>query len=113
MTSVEPVDGADLRVGARFRIRQPGLAPMTWRVTQVRDGEFFVWESNSPGVRTVGFHGLAADPDGGTRITIRLEQTGVLAGLFGALLGRRIRRYLGMEAAGLKAASEVVAQPGA
>jgi uncharacterized membrane protein len=109
MTAVEPLDDARLRPGDRYKIRQPSLGVMVWRVTELRAGESFVWETRSPGVRTVGFHRLAADPGGGTLITIGLDQTGPLAGLVGLLLGRRIRAYLKREAAGLKAASEAAA----
>jgi hypothetical protein len=106
MTSVDPVDGNGILVGNRFRVRQPGLAPMVWRVTRVDDGESFVWEARSPGVHTTAFHRVSANPDGGTQISIGIEQSGVLARPLGALLGGKFRRYLAMEAAGLKAASE-------
>ncbi len=112
MTEVRALDGAPLRTGNRYRIRQPGLPVIVWRATEVREGESFVWEARSPGVRTVAFHRLAANPDGTTQITIGLDQTGALAGLVGALIGGRTRRYLAMEAAGLKAASESVATGG-
>jgi uncharacterized membrane protein len=112
MTSVEPLDGADLRTGNRYRIRQPGLPALVWRVTEVRDGQSFVWEAHAPGVHTVAFHRLAANPDGSTRITIGIEQSGPLAGLVRAFTSGRTRRYLEMEAAGLKAASENAATGG-
>jgi uncharacterized membrane protein len=112
ITSVEPLDGADLRTGNRYRIRQPGLPAMVWTVSEVRDGEAFTWETRSPGVHTVGFHRLTADPDGSTRITIGIEQTGPLAGVVRVLTGARTRRYVELEAAGLKAASETVAAGG-
>src|SRR5438105_1983792 len=83
MTTVRPLDAADLRVGNRFRVKQPGLSPVVWRVSGVRDGESFVWEAHSPGVHTVAFHRLAANPDGTTQITIGIEQSGALAGLIG------------------------------
>jgi uncharacterized membrane protein len=111
MRSVQPLDGGQLRPGARFRVRQPGLAPAVWRVTQVREGESFLWETESPGVRSVGFHGLDAQPGGGTRITLHFEQSGLLAGVFGTLLARRIRRFMAMEATGLCNASEARARP--
>jgi hypothetical protein len=113
MTAVQPLDGAELRIGNRYKIRQPRLAVMVWRVTELRDGGSFVWETRSPGLRTMGFHRLAPDPGGGTLITIGLDQTGPLAGLVGVLLGGRIRRYLKLEAAGLQAAGEAVAAGGA
>jgi uncharacterized protein YndB with AHSA1/START domain len=109
ITAVEPLDGADLRVGNRYRIRQPGMGALVWRVSEVHDGESFVWEYRSPGIRTVAFHRLAAEPDGGTRITIGVIHSGWLAGVIAALTGKRTRRYLALEAAGLKAASESVA----
>jgi uncharacterized membrane protein len=112
MTSVEPLDGADLRTGNRYRIRQPGLPVIVWTVSEVRDGEAFTWEARSPGVHTVAFHRLAANPDGSTQITIGLDQTGPLAGVVRVLTAARTRRYLVMEAAGLKAASEAVAAGG-
>ncbi len=105
MTSVTPLDGEQLRAGRRYRIRQPGFPPVVWRVTGVVDGESYQWEAHSPGLRTVAFHRLKPDADGVT-ITIGIEQTGALAGLMGALTGSRTRRYLALEAAGLKAAAE-------
>jgi uncharacterized membrane protein len=112
MTSVEPLDDADLRTGNRYRIRQPGLPVIVWTVSEVRDGEAFTWEARSPGVHTVAFHRLAANPDGTTQITIGIEQTGPLAGVVRLVTAARTRRYLEMEAAGLKAASETVAAGG-
>lgn len=113
MNSVEPLDGARLRPGDRYKISQPGLPVLVWRVTEVSAGESFVWEARSPGVRTVGFHRLDANPDGTTRISIGVDHSGPLAWLVGALTGARTRRYLKLEAAGLKAASETVADGGA
>lgn len=112
MNSVEPLDGARLRPGDRYKVSQPRLPVLVWRVTEVRDGESFVWESRSPGVRTVAFHRLEANADGTTQITIGLDQTGPLAWLVGLIAGARTRRYLKLESAGLKAASESVANGG-
>ncbi|SCG66446.1 Polyketide cyclase / dehydrase and lipid transport [Micromonospora halophytica] len=103
---VRPLDGRDLTLGHRFRIKQPGMPPLVWRVSAVRDGESFTWETRSPGVRTSGFHRLATNPDGTTQITIGVDQTGPLAGLLNVLMGGKTRRFLALEAAGLKAASE-------
>src|SRR5262245_3656432 len=94
MTAVEPLDGPDLRAGNRFRIRQPGLPVVVWRVSQVADGASFTWEATSPGVHTVAYHRVAASPAGGTRITIGIRQRGLLAGLVAALTAAKTRRYL-------------------
>ena len=106
MRSVEPLDGEDLAVGRRYRIRQPGLMSAVWRVTEVRPGEAFTWETSAPGVRTTAFHTLAADADGGTQISIGLHQEGPLVGLVDLFYASRARRYLKLEASGLKAAAE-------
>jgi uncharacterized membrane protein len=112
VTSVDPLDSDALRVGHRFRIRQPGLPPVVWRVSDVRDGESFTWEVTSPGIRTVGYHRLARNADGGTEIILGLRQTGPLSGLMRLLTAAKTRRYLAMEAAGLKAAAEAVPATG-
>ena len=52
---------------------------------------------DGPGVR---------DGEGGTRITLVLDQHGPLAGLIRLLTQRKTRRYLHLEANGLKAAAE-------
>jgi hypothetical protein len=112
MREVRPLDGGELTLGHRFRIKQPGMLPLVWRVSAVADGESFTWETRSPGVRTSGFHRVAANPDGTTQITIGIDQTGPLAGLLNALMGGKTRRFLALEAAGLKAASEKAASEG-
>jgi hypothetical protein len=112
ITAVEPLDGTDLQMGYRFRIKQPGLPAVVWRISTVRDGESFTYETTSPGVRTTAFHRVAANPDGTTQITIGIEQSGPLSGVVHGLLGRKTRRYLQMEAAGLRAASEAATAHG-
>lgn len=105
ITSVTPVDDADLAVGRRYRLEQPGMPALTWTVTTLDDGTAFDWEARSPGVHTVGWHRLTADGEG-TRIDVGVRQTGPLAWLVGLLTGGKTRRFIAMEAAGLKAAGE-------
>jgi uncharacterized protein YndB with AHSA1/START domain len=106
MTSVTALDGPSLETGNRFRIVQPAMPALTWRVTEVHEGLDFRWETRSPGVHTVASHELTAETDGGTRVTLRVQQSGPLSGLVGLLTGSRTRRYMALEAAGLKAAAE-------
>lgn len=106
MREVRPLDGADIVVGNRFQVTQPGLPRTVMRVSEVLPGESFVWSTSSPGVRTDAFHRLESNPDGSIEIVIGIRQTGALAGLVGALIAGKTRRYLKLEAAGLKAASE-------
>ncbi len=109
MTSVERLDEGALRVGSRAKAKQPGMPPMTWHVDELRDNEVFTWSAKTPGVHTTGVHRLTANPDGTTEITLEIEQRGPLAGVVNLLTGARTRRYLGLEAAGLKAAAESTA----
>jgi hypothetical protein len=107
MSAVDPLDGPALQVGNRFRVRQPGLPPTVWRVSDVRQRESFEWAADAPGVHTVAYHRLSRNADGTTRITVGLRQTGVLSRLVALLTAGKTRRFLQMEAAGLKAAAEV------
>jgi uncharacterized membrane protein len=108
-SSVRTIDYRDdetLRPGTRVRIAQPRMPKLVWQVTEVEEGRSFTWVASSPGVRTVARHAVDADPEGGSRLTLTLEQEGPLAGLVGLLMGRQTRRYVRTEAAGLAAAAE-------
>ena len=109
MTSVELLDGR-LAPGARARVVQPGLPPSLWTVTEFVPGQSFVWSSTSGGVTTVGSHTVRALDGGRSRIELGLDQRGLLAPVLGLLFGRRFRRFVTMEADGLKAAAEAVAR---
>lgn len=89
-------------LGSTARLAQPGLRPAVWRVTEIDPPRTFVWESDSPGVRSRGEHRLVPLPDGRVRAELVMVQTGALAGLVGLLAGRTIRRFLRQEADGLK-----------
>jgi hypothetical protein len=106
MTSVDRLDDGPLRLGSRARVKQPGMQALTWEVTEFSDKQVFSWTTTSPGIRTVGRHLISPNDDGSTRITLELHQSGPLAGIVKAFLGRRNVRYLDLEANGLKAASE-------
>jgi len=112
MTSVERLDDGPLRLGSRARVRQPGMRALVWEVTAFAEQAEFSWTNRSPGIHTVGRHLVHQRGDGATRITLELHQTGPLAGLLNLFIGRRNRRYLELEADGLKRASEAVAAGG-
>ena len=71
------------------------------------DGTTFTWASKQPGVRTLGRHTVSSDPDGTTRLTLVLEQSGPLSGVISMLMGRKVRQYVDLEALALKRAAEV------
>jgi uncharacterized protein YndB with AHSA1/START domain len=106
MQNVRWLDGDGMRVGARARIKQRGYPPLTWTVTTLDAGRAFAWEATSPGVKTVGTHLVKADNDHASTLTLGLTQSGLLAGAVGALTGARTRRFVQMEADGLKRAAE-------
>ncbi|MCG5472885.1 SRPBCC family protein [Micromonospora sp. LAH09] len=95
-----------LAVGATARLTQPKLRPAVWRVTELTEGRDFAWVSHTPGVRTRGEHRLLPLPDGRTRVELAIAQSGPLAGVIGWLYGDLLRRYLRLEADGLRRRSE-------
>lgn len=106
MDAVEPLDAGPLRLGSRARVRQPRMPALVWEVTELTEGRSFAWQAKSPGVVTVGNHELSTTSQGTTMLVLTVEQRGPLAGLIRLLTGARTQRYLGMEAAGLKACAE-------
>jgi uncharacterized protein YndB with AHSA1/START domain len=100
--------GRPFGAGSEAWVKQPRLPGAVWRVTRYEAGRGFTWESRSPGVRTVADHRLSPAGDG-TELTLELRQQGPLAPLAGLLLGGLTRRYLAMEATGLKTYCEGLA----
>ena len=106
-TSVELIDGP-MRLGGKARIRQPGLPTVVWQVTQWDPGRSWTWTATSPGARTDASHVLTRAGSG----TVA-EQSIVASGPIGrlaAFVWRSLtRRYLAIEAAGLKQRCEQIA----
>ena len=102
VTRVTGLEGADLRVGKRFRIEQPRLPSLVWDVTAVEPGASWTWMQRSFGSTTVATHEVI--PTEGQRTTVRqrIEQRGPIGVVVGLLMGRLTKRYLAIEAAGLK-----------
>ncbi|MGY0004531.1 SRPBCC family protein [Micromonospora sp. I033] len=102
VTAARRLEPGPLTLGATARLAQPRLRPAIWRVTEFDPPHLFVWESDSPGVRSRGEHRIVPLADGRVRAELVMAQTGPLAGLVGLLAGRTIRRYLRQEADGLR-----------
>jgi uncharacterized membrane protein len=107
VTSLRALDGPGLAVGKRFEIRQPRLPKLVWQVTQLNEGASWTWEQRSPGGRTIAVHEVTAD-GGRTLVRQRLDQQGLVGSLIGRLMRGTTKRYLELEAQGLKARSEQV-----
>ena len=83
VTTLRALDGPGLAVGKRFEIKQPRLPRLVWEVTELVEGASWTWEQRSPGGRTIASH----------EVTARLMRS-------------TTKRYLELEAQGLKARSE-------
>lgn len=102
---VDPVDAGPLELGRRYRIMQPNLPAAEWVVTQLSPGRTFTWQNRRPAVRVRARHRLDAL---GARsfLTLELDFFGPLGIIVGFLTGRLCKRYLRVEADGLKRQSE-------
>ena len=104
ITSVD-LHGQPMGPGASATVRQPKLPTVDWTVTSYRPLEEFTWTSGGRGIRTVGRH-LMRTQGTSVHVELAIEQRGPLAWLANLLLARLTRRYLRLEAAGLKQRSE-------
>lgn len=106
--SIRRLDPGPLRVGARSRIKQPRLPPTTWIVVELVDGESFTWTATGPGMRASAHHHIKQTPTG-SRAILSMEQEGIFGRLVARLSADLTKRYLALEAAGLKRRSEQLA----
>lgn len=106
MDEVAFVEGDTVGQGAAVRIKQPRLPRLTWVVTDVTPGRSWTWEVRSPGALTVAQHVVTPVGNGTTRVEQRIDQTGPIGGLVGRMMAGTTRRYLRMEAEGLKSVCE-------
>ncbi|MEO3756991.1 SRPBCC family protein [Mycobacterium sp. B14F4] len=106
VTRIVALDGAGLAVGKRFAIKQPRLPKLVWEVTEFSPGASWTWVQRSPGGLTVARHEVVAVSNARTRVGQRLEQRGPVGSVVALFIRPTTRRYLDLEAAGLKARSE-------
>lgn len=104
--SVRLLGDGTFAVGARAVVRQPGFPPALWEVTALEAGHGFAWVSRAPGLTVIGRHCVLATDGGGSRATLMLDIEGMFGGVWGRLTRGITERYIGFEAAGLKARSE-------
>ena len=108
--SVELLDDAPFGLNSRARVRQPKLPPTVWQVSSLEEGRSFEWKARGIGFTSTGVHSVEPRPEGGSRATLGIHMTGPLSGVFGALMAGMTKRYVGMEAAGLKQRAEAGAR---
>ena len=102
MSDVRIIHGGPLAVGSRVRIKQPRLPPVVWEVTSLEPGRSFSWEAIVPGLTTIGEHRVTAESPGRSTATLGIRRSGPFAAVADLAFGRVDRRYVGMEAEGLK-----------
>jgi hypothetical protein len=95
--SVRPLDSGPTRVGSRFEVRQPKLPKAVWEVTEWEPGRSFTWVSSSPGIRSTAVHSVHEDGEG-SRLELTLEWSGPLSPVLRALIGRKARGMVEVEA---------------
>lgn len=105
MSSIKRGEDTPFGVGATAHIKQPRLPAGDWRVTECQPDRWFASETKSPGLEIVAGHRITPGPTGCT-VLLSIDQSGFMSGMVGRIYGGRIRRYLDMEANGLKARCE-------
>ncbi len=108
--TVQRLDNSALGVGSRILVKQPQLRATQWTITAWKPEKSFTWETRSMGLRVTARHRINREPSS-CKLELHLQLEGWLAPIVGALAGRLMRRYIAMEAAGLKSASEAPPSP--
>ncbi len=106
VTRLVALDGPGIEVGKKFEIKQPRMPKLVWEVTDVTPGRAWTWVQRSPGGLTVASHEVRPLGGGRARVHQQIDQRGPAGALIGLLMRRMTRRYLDLEAAGLKTRSE-------
>ena len=109
--SVEPLDGAELAVGRHFAITQPRFPRLVWEITDLEPGTAWVWRQRSPGGTTLAGHRVEALDGERTLVRQTIDQRGPVGTVVGLLARRLTRRYLDLEATGLKTTAEAARSP--
>ena len=108
-TSVQHVvalDGPGIAVGKRFEIKQPRFPKLIWEVTEVVPGVSWSWRQRSPGGTTIATHEVVEQGSNRALVRQRIEQRGAVGVVVGLLTSRIGKRYVELEAKGLKSRSE-------
>ncbi len=113
VASIEPLDSSPLRLGARYRVVQPGLRPAIWTVTAVNPPRQFAWEVRSPGLRVLADHLVDEHSPSQTTVTLRVSFSGWVGVIVGWLVRSTTERYLAQEASALKRRVEALPACGA
>ena len=106
VTRIVALDGPGIEDGKRFKIKQPRLASLVWKVTEVEPGVSWTWRQRSLGGTTTASHEVVPNGNERTLVRQRIDQRGPVGVTVGVLMRRLTRRYLDLEGQGLKSYSE-------
>jgi uncharacterized protein YndB with AHSA1/START domain len=101
VTEVKRLDTGHFDVGSRVRIKQPKLPPVVWTVDAIDPGRFFTWVAGAAGFRTTAVHRIEPTTTG-SRVTLSVDQHGLIGELFARVTADMTSRYLHLESEGLK-----------
>lgn len=101
ITSAHVVGDGPLEMGSRIIINQPGAPEATWTVTEFSEGNSFTYEMRRSGLVTTAHHVVETEMPTGSSLTLIFSMQGRLAKVWGFFMGRKIRKYLELEATGL------------
>jgi len=93
-------------MGSKVRITQPGLGTATWVVDEWQPNSSFTWTASLPGVRSVAQHRIVPVAPGRVKVVLTIQQTGRFADLVERFYGKKIERYMRLEAEGLRRSLE-------
>jgi uncharacterized protein YndB with AHSA1/START domain len=109
MSTVTVLGGTALGRGSKVRIKQPKMPALVWEVTEFEPRQAFSWKVQSPGVSTLAVHRIGSGPGADVTVQLDIQQTGILDRLVGLFTAGMTRRYVQLEAAGLKRRCEETA----
>jgi len=98
---ITPLTDEGLRVGARYRVVQPGLQPGVYEVTDCTPNAAFTWVQKLLGGELVADHRIE-NRDGATQVELSFSSKGFLTNIATALLSKKIVDLVATEARSLK-----------
>lgn len=104
--SVEPLDGPNLKPGARFYIHQKGVQETTWTVEEVVPSRAFSWKAYASGTFLTARHALEPDGQDAVVATLEFRMSGALGMAAGLLMKGKAERYMEAELEGIRARAE-------
>jgi hypothetical protein len=105
VNKIDALDSKELRIGSRYRVHQPKLAPTVYAVTALKPGEVFTWAAKTLGATLTADHRISF-VDGTTTVEFSFAVEGLLARPIGWRYRGLISKYVATEARSLKARCE-------